>query len=69
MKQKLSYTVSPRVMPVIRTEQLNQWFLEDSRVLCWLAAKASQSPPIRSVCSPHTPAEETSSAGLQCAAR
>lgn len=39
----------------------------DSQVCCWLAAEASPSPPIRSVCSPHTLAEEISSAGLLCA--
>lgn len=38
-----------------------------SQVCRWLAAEASPPPPIRSVCSPHTPAEVISSAGLQCA--
>ncbi len=39
----------------------------DSQVCCWLAAGVSLTPPIRSVCSPHTLAEEISSAGLLCA--
>lgn len=39
----------------------------DSQVCCWLAAEASPSPPIRSVCSPHTLGEAISSAGLLCA--
>lgn len=39
----------------------------DSQVCCWLAAEASLSPPIRSVCSLHTLAEGISSAGLLCA--
>lgn len=39
----------------------------DSLVCCWLAAEASPSPPIRSVCSLHTPEEVISSAGLLCA--
>lgn len=38
-----------------------------SQVCCWLAAEASLSPPIHSVCSPHTLAEGISSAGLLCA--
>lgn len=38
-----------------------------SQVCRWLAAEASPSLPIRSVCSPHTLAVGISSAGLLCA--
>lgn len=39
----------------------------DLQVCCWPAAVASPSPPIRSVCSPHTLAEGIFSAGPLCA--
>lgn len=41
----------------------------NSLVCCWPAAGASPSPPIRSVCSPHTFAEGFSSVGLLCAGK
>lgn len=45
----------------------NQCLMCDSQVCCWTAVKASPSPPIRSVCSPHTLVEVISSVGLLCA--